>query len=100
MTNSISPVLVPETLYPPPNTARPAAPPLAYEFTVFQFTPSKNSSVPKSWLNLVVPGSGAKSLLFVSPRGTANLSVTVSVFVFPTSTVEPDDTVVSPVILI
>ena len=51
-------------------------------------------------MNLVVPASGALSLLFVSPRGTANRSVTVSVFVFPTSTVEPDDTVVSPVILI
>ena len=62
--------------------------------------PSKNSSVPKSWLNLVVPASGVLSLLFVSPRGTANLSVIVSVSNFPPVIVELEETVVSPLILI
>ena len=58
-----------DTGFPPPPAyiARPAAPPLLYG-AVFQLTPSKNSSVPKSWLNLVVPASGAASLLLVSPR--------------------------------
>jgi len=74
--------------------------PLLYEFTVFQFAPSKNSSVPKSWLNLVVPGSGALSLLFVSPRGTANRSVAVRLSNLPPVILVPDSTVTSPSILI
>ena len=51
-------------------------------------------------MNLVVPASGVPSLLFVSPRGTANLSVTVSVSNFPPVIVELEETVVSPLILI
>ena len=54
----------------------------------------------KSWLNLVVPGSGTLSLLFVSPRGTANRSVAVRLSNLPPVMWFQIQLVTSPSILI